>query len=146
MKNITVSIFLMLSLNCFAQQDTAKIKGLQLQARLLEYLISQIMIPNNDSLFQVYINLRPIFRPGSAPSGNTLVTIDSIPTVELASLYWYVLSQADGLGVGPIMKAQIAATRASNSYLDRLCTQHEFYWQQTLQAIRQAGRKVLRGQ
>lgn len=142
MKNILMIPMLF----CIAYaQDSTKIKSIQLQARLLEYLIPQIFQPANDSLFQVYQDLRPKFRIQSPPSGTTLVTIDSIPTTELATLYNYTLSQADGLGVSSIMKTQIATARSGNSYLDRLCTGYETFWSQVLTTMRLSGRRLLIG-
>jgi hypothetical protein len=93
----------------------------------------------------VYIDLRPKFRIPSPPSGNTLVTIDSIPTVELANLYNYTLSNTDGMGYGSQFKTTIAIVRAANTYLDRLCTAYENFWTDRLLTIRNIGRKLLRG-
>ena len=113
--------------------------------RQLEYITSQLMNPDNDSLYQVYIDLRPKFRIANPPSGNTLVTIDSIPTVELANIYNYTLSNNDGLGYGSQFKTTIAAARVANSYLNRLCTDYELQWTERLLSLRLAGRKLLRG-
>ena len=120
-------------------------KGLQLQVRLIEYLTVNLLNPNNDSLYQVYIDLRPKFRIANPPSGNTLVTIDSIPTVELANLYNYALSNSEGIGFGNLMKTSIASARTSNAYLDRLCLDIETFWSDRLTLLRTAGRKLLRG-
>lgn len=126
-------------------QDSTKIKGLQIMCRQLEYVTPQLMNPDNDYLYQVYIDLRPKFRISNPPSGNTLVTIDSIPTVELANLYNYTLSNNDGLGYGSQFKTTISTARAANTYLDRLCTAYEIFWTDRLLTIRNVGRRLLRG-
>ncbi len=144
MKKIATVILFLAALKCNAQ-DSTKIKGLQLQSRVIEYIISNCMNPDNDSLYQVYIDLRPKYRIANPPSGATLVTIDSIPTVELSNLYFYVLSNSDGMGMGNLVKTGLATVRVSNSYLDRLCTNSETYWADRLATLRTAGRKLLRG-
>ncbi len=113
--------------------------------RQLEYITSQLTNIDDDSLYQVYIDLRPKFRIKNPPTGNTLVTIDSIPTVELAALYNYCLSNSDGMGYGSQFKATIASARAKNSYLDRLCTVYELQWTERLIELRKNGRKLLTG-
>lgn len=145
-KKLLAIILLLIVTITVKSQDTTKVKSLQLQNRIIEYLIPQIMQPNNDSLFQVYVDLRPKYRIASPPTGTTLVTIDSIPTTELANLYNYALSQPDGMGASLLLKAQIATARAGNTYLDRLCTALETVWSNQLINMRIAGRKILRGQ
>lgn len=145
MKNIFIAFFLFAALKANAQTDSTKIKSIQLQAKVIEYIIAVCMNPENDSLYQVYIDLRPKFRIKNHPTNNTLVTIDSIPTVELANLYNYVLSNSDGLGMGNNVRNGITAARASNSYLDRLCTQYELFWSNRLDALRTSGQRILRG-
>lgn len=144
MKKIILAAALLVSINAISQ-DTTKIKGLQLQTRLIEYLIPMCMNNDNDSLLQVYIDLRPKFRIANPPTGTTLVTIDSIPTVELANLYNYALSNSDGMLQAGIMKTQIAAARTANSYLERLCAGYEAFWIQKVFTLRDAGRRILRG-
>ena len=144
MKNTITAILLFASFSMQAQ-DTTKVKGLQLRANLIEYLIVNAMNPNNDSLYQVYIDLRPKFRINNPPNGNTFVTIDSIPTIELANLYNYTLANSEGIGMGNNMKTQIASARLSNSYLERLCAAFENTWADRLLSIRISGRKLLRG-
>lgn len=144
MKQTLFSILLLLSINAFSQ-DTTKVKGLQLPARLLSYLATNIFVPNNDSLVQVYIDLRPKFRIQNPPTANTLVTIDSIPTVELASLYNYTLSNSDGMGVSALMKARLVTARSTNAYLDRLCTAYETFWANKLADLITSGAKILTG-
>ena len=128
-----------------AQTDSTKVYNLQIMARQLEYVIGQCMNSNNDSLYQVYIDLRPKFRVANPPVGPTLVTIDSIPTYELAILYNYTLSNPDGIGYGNQFKTTIASARTTNTYLDRLCTFFESYWTNKLIELRVSGRKILRG-
>ena len=144
MKKTITAILILVSFNLQAQ-DTTQVKSLQLMARMIEYLIPVCMNTDNDSLFQVYIDLRPTFRVKNPPTGNTLVTIDSIPTVELAKLYNYTLSNNDGLGYGNQMKTAIAPARATNSYLNTLCTGYEAYWSERLNSLRASGRRILKG-
>ena len=144
MKKIITLALVIISLSTQAQ-DSTKIKGLQLQVRLIEYLTVQLLNPDNDSLYQVYIDLRPKFRIKTPPVGTTLVTIDSIPTVELANLYNYVLSNSEGINMSNIIKSQIAATRTANSYLESLCAGFESLYTDRLISMRLSGRKLLRG-
>lgn len=145
MKKIIFAIAMLISISAKAQTDSTKVKGLQIMCRQLEYVTPLLMNPDNDSLYQVYIDLRPKFRIANPPGGNTLVTIDSIPTTELANLYNYTLSNNDGMGYGNQFKNTIASARVANSYLDRLCTAYEAFWTERLQALRLAGRRLLRG-
>lgn len=139
-----ILLILLIPMVCKAQ-DSTKIKGIQLTAKLLEYVIHLVMNPENDSLYQVYIDLRPKFRVANPPSNQTLVTIDSIPAVELANIYNYTLSNSEGMGMNNDMKSQIASARATNTYLDRLCSAFEQFWKDRLSALRISGRKILRG-
>ena len=145
MKKILFFLFLLASLKVAAQTDSTKVKALQLKANLIEYLATQLINPSNDSLYQVYIDLRPQFRVVTPPTGQTLVTIDSIPTVELAGLYNYTMANSDGMSMGNQMKTQIVSARASNSYLESLCAGYETFWQNRLIALRLTGRKLLKG-
>jgi len=141
-----IILFTLVAFTLQAQsQDSTKVKGLQIMCRQLEYVTPLLMNADNDSLYQVYIDLRPKFRISNPPSGNTLVMIDSIPTTELANLYNYTISNNEGIGYGNAFKQTIASARATNTYLDRLCTEYENFWQNRLQALRAAGRKLLRG-
>lgn len=144
MKKVFFLLSLIVSISATAQ-DSTKIKNLPIMVRQLEYVTSQLMNVENDSLFQVYIDLRPKFRISNPPTGNTLVTIDSIPTVELANLYNYTLSNNDGLGYGSQFKTTISAARVANSYLNRLCTAYEQYWIDRMTVLRNGGRFILRG-
>ena len=145
MKRIFIAILLFAAFKANAQTDTTKVKALQLKANLIEYLATQFVNPDNDSLYQVYIDLRPKFRIVTPPTGQTLVTIDSIPTVELANLYNYTMANSDGMGMSNQMKNQLIAARAANSYLETLCAGYEAYWLNRLITLRTAGRKLLKG-
>lgn len=145
MKNIAIALLLIISIKSYSQTDSTKVKGVQMQAKLIAYLTPNIAQVSNDSLFQVYIDLRNKFRISSPPAGNTLVTIDSIPTVELANLYNYTLSNSDGMGVSALMKARLTTARAANTYLDRLCTAFETFWTNKLNDLITAGLKMYTG-
>ena len=145
MKKILVVILFFVAFKSNAQTDSTKVYGLQIMARQLEYVIGQCLNPNNDSLYQVYIDMRQKFRISFPPTGATLVTIDSIPTYELAILYNYTLSNPDGIGYGNQFKTTIASARTSNTYLDRLCTFFESYWTSRLIELRTSGKKILKG-
>jgi hypothetical protein len=138
-------LILLLISSAATAQDTATVRNLRIMVRQLEYVALQLVNIDNDSLYQVYIDLRPKFRVKNPPTGNTLVTIDSIPTVELAALYNYCLSNSDGMSYGGQFKATITAARAKNSYLDRLCTAYELQWTERLIELRRNGRKLLTG-
>jgi len=143
--NMKYILILLLISSAATAQDSTKVKNLPIMVRQLEYIASQLINIDNDSLYQVYIDLRPKFRIKNAPTGNTLVTIDSIPTVELAALYNYCLSNSDGMGYGSQFKTTIASARTANSYLDRLCTAYELQWTERLIELRRNGRKLLTG-
>lgn len=145
MKKILIVILFFVAFKSNAQTDSTKIYNLPIMARQLEYVIGQCMNPNNDSLHQVYIDMRKNFRVANPPSGVTLVTIDSIPTYELAILYNYTLSNPDGIGYGNQFKNTIASARTTNTYLDRLCLFFESYWTNRLIELRVSGRKILKG-
>ena len=138
-------LILLLISSAATAQDTLTVRNLPIMVRQLEYIASQLTNIDDDSLYQVYIDLRPKFRIKNPPTGNTLVTIDSIPTVELAALYNYCLSNSDGMGYGSQFKTTIAAARAKNSYLNRLCTAYELQWTERLIQLRLNGRKLLTG-
>jgi hypothetical protein len=139
-------IFILLLISSAASaQDSTTVRKLPIMVRQLEYIASQLTNIENDSLYQVYIDLRPKFRIRNPPTGNALVTIDSIPTVELAALYNYCLSNSDGMSYGGQFKATITAARAKNNYLDRLCTAYELQWTERLIELRKNGRKLLTG-
>lgn len=146
MKTILISITLLLSINTFSQSanDSAYTKNLALQARVIVYLVPRTLDPSNDSLYSVFIKWRSALR-NNPVSGTTTVTIDTIPTVELANLYSYVLQQPDGLGVGALMKSQINSARNANPYLQRLCTAIEDAYSAQLANMILIGRKLLLG-
>lgn len=141
MKKVLFAIVLLISaISTQAQSDSTEIKGLQLTARLIYFLQPALRKVDNDSLFQVAIDLKK--RLVADPIGNTLVTIDSIPTVELANLYNYVLEQPAGLGAANAMRTQLVNIRAANSYLNALCTQYETYMTDKMNSSVSMGRKM----
>ena len=139
-----ILIFLLISSSATAQ-DSTKVKNLPIMVRQLEYVTSQLVNIDNDSLFQVFLDMRPKFKGKNPPKDSALVTIDSIPTVELANIYNYCLSNSDGIGYAAQFKKTIAAARAANSYLNRLCTEYELQWSERLLQLRLNGRRLLRG-
>ena len=144
MKKLLFAFVLLVSISATAQ-DSTKVKGLQLPARLVYFLLPQIMQPTNDSLFQVAIDLRPKLRIPTPPVGATLVTLDSIPTVELANLYNYTLNTPSYSSIGTLMQNQIANARAANSYLDALCLAFENFYSNKMKDQIQLGKKMVTG-
>lgn len=130
---------------CAAAQDTLKVKNLQLQAKTLELVAPSLMNAANDSLFQVYIDLRPKFRGNNPPTGTTLVTVDSIPTLELAAIYYRALASPESLNLGGQLKAQLTTARSTNTFLNKLLTDIEAEWTDRVTQARLSGRKILRG-
>lgn len=145
MKKLVFGLLIMFSVSAQAQTDSTKVKGLQLPAKLVYFLLPQIMQPSNDSLFQVAIDLRPKLRIPTPPTGATLVTIDSIPTVELANLYNYTLNTPSYTSIGTLMQNQIANARTANTYLDSLCTAFENFYSNMMKTQVQAGKKMVTG-
>ena len=139
MKKLLFALLVLLSATTQAQ-DTTKVKGLQLPAKLIYFLQPAIRKPDNDSLFQVAIDLRKQLK--NDPQSNTLVTIDSIPTVELANLYNYVLNAPAGYGLAKLMKDQISPTRLINSFFDTLCTEYENFIAIQLNSTIKQGKKM----
>lgn len=147
MKKIIVLILISISINTFAQSpnDSAFTKNIALQARLVAYLTPLTIDPANDSLHQVFFKWRAALRTNPNISGVTTISIDTIPTVELANMYGYVLKNADGMNVSTIMKPQLVSARSANAYFDRLCTAFETLWTTTLNNQIALGRKLLLG-
>lgn len=143
MKQLLTAAIIILSLNATAQ-DTAHVRNLSLQARVIEYMTPYMANITNDSLYTTFLDLRTKFR-AIRPQGTTLVVVDSIPTFELAALYNYALSSPDGMAVATLFKNQIATKRAGNPYLDRLATAAEDFWTDRLKLMRLQGRKLLLG-
>lgn len=146
MKTIIFSISFFISVSALAQSpnDSAYTKNLPLQARVIAYLVPKTLDPANDSLYSVFIKWRAALR-GNPVTGTTTVSIDTIPTVELANMYGYVLQNADGLGVGSLMKSQLTSARAANPYLNRLCTAIETSYSDQLANMILIGRRLLLG-
>lgn len=144
MKNLVFGLLILLSVGVKAQ-DSTKVKGLQLPARLIYFLHPAIMQPGNDSLFQVALDLRPKLRIATPPTGATLVTIDSIPTVELANLYNYALNSFSYTKMATTMQSQLASVRLTNSFLDSLCTTFENFYDAKVKEQIQLGKKMATG-
>ena len=144
MKKLLFGLVLLVSITASAQ-DSTKVKGLQLPARLVYFLLPQIMQPTNDSLFQVAIDLRPKLRIPTPPTGATLVTLDSIPTVELANLYNYALNTPSYSSIGTLMQNQIANARLAHTYLDALCVAFENFYSSKMRDQIQLGKKMVTG-
>lgn len=146
MKRILLSFFILVSINSFAQDtnDSAYMKNIPIQARVIFYLTPRTLDPSNDSLYSVFIKWRTSLRANPV-TGTTTVTIDTIPTVELANLYSYALSNPDGLGAGNIVKSQLTTPRAAHPYLDRLCTAIEASYAAQLTNAQNIGKKLLSG-
>lgn len=146
MKTILISITLLLSVNAFSQSpnDSAYTKNLPLRASTTFFLTPRTIDPSNDSLFLVFIKWRASQRASQA-NGNTLVTIDSIPSVELANLYGYILQLPAGLDILTIVRNQLTAARAANPYLERLCKALEDQYAAQLQNMVQIGKRLQLG-
>ena len=144
MKKVLLALLVLFSLTATAQ-DTTKVRNLQLPARLVYYLMPQMAQPANDSLFQVLIDLRPKLRIANPPTGQALVTIDSIPTVELANLYNFALNTPSYSKIGTNMQGQLVNARAANSYLDALCLAFEGFYDGIIKNQIQTGKKMVTG-
>ena len=144
MKRVLLVLLVLVSLTSQAQ-DTTKVRNLQLTARLVYYLMPQMAQPANDSLFQVLIDLRPKLRIANPPIGQTLVTIDSIPTVELANLYNFALNTPSFSKIGTNMQAQLVNARAANTYLESLCLAFENFYDGIIKNQIQTGKKMVTG-
>jgi len=143
MKKIILSTIILFSLSV-KSQDTTKIVNLSLQARTIEFLVPMVNQSDEDSLFTVFLKWRTSFRQNT-PTGTTLVTTDTLPTLLVVGFYDKLLSNPEGYsGILPF-KNQIAPFRTANSYFDRLCTALETGYIQRGIGIRQAGRKMLMG-
>ncbi|MBK9329045.1 MAG: hypothetical protein IPM95_06970 [Sphingobacteriales bacterium] len=143
MKKIIIISFLFLALKTNAQ-DTAKIYNLSLQSRLISFVSPICTSPENDSLFTTFLNWRAKYR-ATNPQPTTVILTDSIPTVELAKLYNYCLSNSDGLSISSIFKSSIQNVRDNNAFLNRLCTAYELYYQEKFALMRQNGKRLLMG-
>lgn len=146
MKKILLSICILISIRAFSQDtnDSAYIKNLPLQARLIAYLAPKTLDPTNDSLYSVFIKWRASLRANPV-TGTATVSIDTIPAVELANMYDFVLGNPDGYGAGALMKSQLNSARAAHAYLDRLCTGIENKYAAQLTNAQLIGRKLFLG-
>lgn len=144
MKKLLFGFLLMSSMSAIAQ-DSTKVKGMQLPAKLIYFLLPAIMQPSNDSLFQVAIDLRPKLRVSIPPTGATLVTVDSIPTVELANLYNYSLNAPAYTKMAVLMQTQLSTIRSMNSYLDTLCLSFENFYDSKLKDQISLNKKMATG-
>lgn len=143
MKKIIIISFLFLALKTNAQ-DTTKVYNLSLQSRLISFVAPLCTSPENDSLFTTFLNWRTKYRAAN-PSPTTEVLTDSIPTVELAKLYNFCLSNSDGLSISSLFKSSIQNARDNNAFLNRLCTAYELYFHEKFAQMRQNGKKLLMG-
>ena len=143
MKKLILSAAILFSLGAKAQ-DTTKIVNLALQARTIEFLVPMVNQSDEDSLFTVFLKWRTSFR-NTTPTGTTLVTTDTLPTLLVVGFYDRLLSNSDGYGGVLAFKNQIAPFRTANSYFNDLCTELETGYIQRGIAIRRAGRKMLMG-
>lgn len=146
MKKVILFSLVFISIKVFCQDtnDSAYIKNLPLQARVISYLVPRTLDPSNDSLYSVFIKWRTSLRANPV-NGTTTVTIDTIPTVELVNLYSYVLQQPEGLGVSTLMRSQLISVRAAHPYLDRLCNAIESNYSLQLTNMMTIGRRLLIG-
>lgn len=143
-KIILLSIALLILFVNSYSQDTAKIYGLNLPAKIICYIAPMCTSPENDSLFKTFLSWRAKFRE-TDPSLNTNVLTDSISTIELAKLYNYCLSNSEGMAVSKDFKTAISGARLANSFLNTLCTNYELYYSDRFGLLRKAGRKLLLG-
>lgn len=145
MKKILISILLLASINAFSQSanDSAWTKNLAIQARLTAIFSPQTTNTSNDSLIAVFIKWRQAQHQNFV-TGTTTITIDSIPTVELANLYNYVMGLSGGLGFMPLLN-QLNAARTANPYLDRLCSTYDQQWSLRASQMLLDGYKLQRG-
>ncbi len=143
MKNIIIVLLCMRAFTVFAQ-DSTKVVNVSLQARIIEYFANVMKDPANDDRFTVFLKWRTALRSTKA-TGTAAVLTDTIPTVVLADMYDIALASEEGFGVAALLKTQIAAKRAANSYLNRLCTNIEDAYTAILTRRRLDGRKLLLG-
>lgn len=146
MKKILLSITIFISLNSLAQSanDSAYTKALALQARLTAIFAPYANNSGNDSLFTYFIKLRAA-QHSNFVTGTTTITIDTIPTVELANLYNYVLGLPGGLGFTALVTTQLSAARTANPYLQKLCTDIDNAWNARAAQMLIDGYKLERG-
>lgn len=146
MKPIMFTSLLFLSIQLFAQSanDSAYTKNLALRSTTISLLTPKTLDPSNDSLFLVFVKWRTSLRANPV-SGNTTVTIDTIPTVELANMYEYVMQLPSGLGIVNIVANQLTAARTANPYLNRLCQAIDDKYAAQLATMLAVGRRLLLG-
>ena len=140
----TLTIILLLFAGTVSAQDSTKVLNVSLQVRVIEFLTPQVRYPENDEGFNVFLKWRTSVR-ASRVTGNTVIVTDTIPTVLLAGFYKSALASPEGMGTAALIKTQIAAKRAANSYLNALCTEYEQEYAAMLIERRKIGRKLLLG-
>lgn len=126
-------------------QDTT-IATLSIKARLVQNLtpfVKQGYDTTYINLLNRWIKKYDVANP---PSGTTLVSVDSIAVTVIADCYRKVKSYPQGAAaVGDDFEADIAAIRAANSYLDRLCDAIDAAYSGVVPTDRAAGRRILTG-
>ena len=126
-------------------QDSTQVRSFKLPAKLLFHLNPLMIKADNDSLFQVAVDLRTKLRGNAALTEAIVVTIDSIPTTELSNFYNYCLNAPSYTGLLPLMKSSLTSARSTNAYLDRMCKNLEDFYDDKIKENIQTGRRMITG-
>lgn len=126
-------------------QDTT-IATLSIKARLVQNLAPFVKQGDDTTYLNLLYRWVKKYDVANPPSGTTLVSVDSIAVTVIAECYRKTKSYPQGAAaVGSDFESDIAAIRAANPYLDRLCDAIDVIYSTVIPNARNAGRKILTG-
>lgn len=142
MKKLFLILFF-LPLFAKAQTDTSEIKiNVSLQARDCEYIASAINYsPEYEFLFDA---MKSKFRVNNAPTGNTLVALDSITIGTWLNIFSILRNDPVAINSAYYSRYEAALTAVNNLYLKSKMDEMIANEQTTLTNRRQQGRQKLR--
>lgn len=145
MKKIFVSLFIIISINCFAQGEDTIVTSLQLKAGTIKLIAGASQFLNEDNI-HAFLKWNSYFRANS-PADNANVTIDTAYTVQVAKAYDVLLNLPAGLteASGYILdfKTSVQSKRTTNSYLDQLMDAIELSFTTNSNVLLTAGQQKL---
>lgn len=143
MKKILIIIFFGCSVA--SAQDTT-IATLSTKARLVQTFAPFVKQGEDTAYGNLIIRWIKKFDVANPPSGTQLVIVDSVAVTVIAECYRRAFGFPQGAAsVGSDFAGDIAAIRAANSYLDRLCDAIDVAYGNVVANARTKGREILTG-
>lgn len=143
MKKIILFFLLIPSLSK-AQDST--VSNLQLRSRTIKLLASFALETKDTSMLKTFVAWNVEYKSGN-PADNANVTIATARTVDVASMYEYLLNLPSGLNevedfCGDF-KTSIQSLRNTNELLDELCLSIEAAFDSRLNTLKNLGNNIL---